>query len=186
MIAGVDEAGRGPLAGPVVAAAVVLSASQPISGLADSKRLSARARDRLFHEILAHAQCHAVGIATVEEIETLNILQASLLAMRRAVLALPCLPQQILVDGLHTPAVPCAARALVGGAGLEPAIMAASILAKVSRDAMMDELDQHYPAYGFARHRGYGTAAHLAALRRHGPCPAHRKTFRPVAEWRTA
>ena len=106
--------------------------------------------------------------------------------MRRAVLALPCLPQEILVDGLHTPAVPCAARALVGGDGLEPAIMAASILAKVSRDAMMDELDQHYPAYGFARHRGYGTAAHLAALRRHGPCPAHRKTFRPVAEWRTA
>ncbi len=186
MIAGVDEAGRGPLAGPVVAAAVVLSASHPIVGLADSKRLSARARERLQHQILAHAQYHAVGIATVEEIETLNILQASLLAMRRAVLALPCLPAEILVDGLHTPAVPCAARALVGGDGLEPAIMAASILAKVSRDAMMDELDQHYPVYGFARHRGYGTAEHLAALRRYGPCPAHRKTFRPVAEWRTA
>jgi len=179
MIAGLDEAGRGPLAGPVVAAAVVLA--EPIDGLADSKKLSARQRERLAVLIKASATGWALGIASVEEIDTVNILQATLLAMRRALLSLPCAPTLALVDGLHLPALPCPARALVGGDGLEPAIMAASILAKVARDSMMDELHEQYPVYGFARHRGYGTAVHLAALREHGPCPAHRRSFRPIA-----
>jgi len=181
MIAGLDEAGRGPLAGPVVAAAVVLAA--PIEGLADSKKLSARQRERLAMLIKSSATGWALGVASVEEIDTLNILQASLLAMRRALLSLPCAPALALVDGLHLPELPCPARALVGGDGLEPAIMAASILAKVARDTLMDDLHAHYPVYGFARHRGYGTAVHLAALREHGPCPAHRRSFRPVAQW---
>jgi ribonuclease HII len=181
MLAGVDEAGRGPLAGPVVAAAVILSPSRPIAGLNDSKRLSARQRERLYEAILLHAEAQALGIASVEEIDRLNILQANLLAMQRAVLALRVSPSEILVDGLHVPKVACRARALIGGDGLEPAIMAASILAKVARDRMMDRLHAEYPVYGFDRHRGYGTAVHLAALREHGPCPAHRMSFRPVA-----
>lgn len=182
MIAGVDEAGRGPLAGPVVAAAVVLAS--PLDGLADSKKLSARQRDRLALQIKAAATAWTLGVASVEEIDTLNILQASLLAMRRAVEALPQVPALALVDGVHIPAaLPCSARALIGGDGLEPAIMAASILAKVARDAMMDELHAQYPLYGFDRHRGYGTPMHLAALRQHGPSAAHRRSFRPVAEW---
>lgn len=182
MIAGVDEAGRGPLAGPVMAAAVILSPGVPIPGLNDSKRLTARRRERLHDEILANAAAYALGVASVEEIDTLNIFRANLLAMQRAVEGLPVAPTLILVDGLHVPCVACVARAVVGGDGLEPAIMAASILAKVTRDRLMDELDAQYPAYGFARHRGYGTAEHLAALRVHGPCPAHRRSFRPVAE----
>lgn len=181
MIAGVDEAGRGPLAGPVVAAAVILSS--PIDGLADSKKLTARQRERLAPQIRASAMAWALGVASVEEIDALNILKASLLAMRRAVEALPQCPSLALIDGVHAPALPCPARALIGGDGLEPAIMAASILAKVARDAMMDELHAQYPLYGFDRHRGYGTPAHLAALRQHGPSAAHRRSFRPVAEW---
>ena len=184
MIAGVDEAGRGPLAGPVVAAAVVLSPARIIRGLADSKRLSARRRERLCAEILADAASYGIGVASVEEIDALNILQATLLAMQRAVWALSPAPLEVLVDGLHTPVLACAARAIVRGDSSEPAIMAASIVAKVTRDALMDELDARYPAFGFGRHRGYGTVAHLAALRAHGPCPAHRHSFRPVREWR--
>ena len=183
MIAGVDEAGRGPLAGPVVAAAVVLSPTRTILGLADSKRLTAPRRARLHTEILATALAYGVGIASVEEIDALNILQATLLAMQRAVWALSPPPEEVLVDGLHTPALACRARAIVRGDSSEPAIMAASILAKVTRDALMDELDARHPEFGFGRHRGYGTAAHLVALRVHGPCPAHRRSFRPVREW---
>ena len=185
MIAGVDEAGRGPLAGPVVAAAVVLSPARIIHGLADSKRLSARRRESLYAEILTDAASYGIGVASVEEIDALNILQATLLAMQRAVWALSPAPLEVLVDGLHTPVLACRARAIVRGDSSEPAIMAASIVAKVTRDALMDELDARYPVFGFCRHRGYGTVAHLAALRAHGPCPAHRHSFRPVREWRT-
>lgn len=181
MIAGVDEAGRGPLAGPVVAAAVVLVA--PMDGLADSKKLSARQRESLEQRIKSSAFAWGLGVSSVEEIDTLNILQASLLAMRRAVEALPQAPTLALIDGNQLPALDCPARTLIGGDGLEPAIMAASILAKVARDALMDALHTRYPLYGFDRHRGYGTVAHLTALRQHGPCPAHRRSFRPVAEW---
>ncbi len=179
-VAGLDEAGRGPLAGAVVAAAVVLDPARPIPGLADSKTLTAGARERLAASIRAQALGWALGQASREEIDRLNILQASLLAMQRAFAALPLVPARALVDGNRCPALPCAVEAIVGGDALEPAISAASILAKVARDAQMVELDARYPGYGFAVHKGYPTVAHLEALARLGPCPEHRRSFAPV------
>ena len=180
LIAGVDEAGRGPLAGPVVAAAVILSHPGDVAGLKDSKQLTSSKRERLAGTIRSRAVAWALGTAGVEEIDRLNILRATLLAMSRAVGALGVAPQRVLVDGNHTQKVSCEARAVVGGDRSIPAISAASILAKVARDAMMKELDTLYPAYGFCRHKGYPTAAHREALIRFGPCPAHRRSFRPV------
>lgn len=180
LICGVDEAGRGPLAGPVFAAAVILDDPPRIKGLADSKKLTAKRRDALFDEIKLQAVAWAVASASVEEIDEINILQASLLAMRRAVLALKLQPATILVDGLHVPKVAMPARAIVQGDATVPAISAASILAKVARDAAMLELHATYPDYGFDRHKGYGTAVHMAALRRLGATPAHRRSFAPV------
>ena len=182
LVAGVDEAGRGPLAGPVVAAAVILDERHPIQGLADSKKLTALRRERLFDEIRAKALCCSIAEASVEEIDRLNILQATLLAMRRAVAGLRLKPNKVLVDGNRLPTLEVLAEAIVGGDALVPAISAASILAKVHRDRWCLTLDQQYPQYGFAQHKGYGTAAHLAALRAHGPCAQHRTSFRPVTE----
>jgi len=182
LVAGVDEAGRGPLAGPVVAAAVILDDLQPIKGLADSKLLTAQRREKLFDEIRAKALCCSIAQASVEEIEELNILQATLLAMRRAVDGLRLKPNLVLVDGNRLPVLAMRSEAIVSGDALVAAISAASILAKVQRDRWCVELDLQYPQYGFARHKGYGTAEHLAALRLHGACPQHRKTFRPVLE----
>ncbi len=182
LIAGVDEAGRGPLAGPVVAAAVILDDLNPVLGLADSKQLSALRRERLFDEIRAKALCFAVAQASVEEIDTLNILQATLLAMRRAVEGLRLAPKLVLVDGNRRPPLPMRCEAIVKGDALVAAISAASILAKVTRDRWCQDYDLHYPAYGFAQHKGYGTAQHLAALQAQGACPQHRKTFAPVAQ----
>ncbi|MDZ7939198.1 MAG: ribonuclease HII [Rhodoferax sp.] len=183
LVAGVDEAGRGPLAGPVVAAAVILDEMNPIAGLDDSKKLTALRRERLYDEIRAKALCCSVAQASVEEIDRLNILQATLLAMRRAVEGLRLRPAKVLVDGNRLPVlVGVLAEAIVGGDALVPSISAASILAKVTRDRWCAELDQQYPQYGFAAHKGYGTAVHLAALRAHGACPEHRKTFAPVTQ----
>ena len=182
LIAGVDEAGRGPLAGPVVAAAVILDEKNPIRGLADSKTLTALRREKLFDEIRAKALCCSIAEASVEEIDRLNILQATMLAMRRAVEGLRLKPAKVLIDGNRIPVMDILAEAIVKGDSLIPAISAASILAKVSRDRWCAELDLTYPQYGFAGHKGYGTAEHLAALREHGACPQHRKTFSPVAQ----
>jgi len=182
LVAGVDEAGRGPLAGPVVAAAVILDDLQPIKGLADSKKLTAMRREKLFDEICAKALCCSIAQASVEEIEQLNILQATLLAMRRAVEGLRLKPKLVQVDGNRLPVLDVRAEAIVQGDALVPAISAASILAKVTRDRWCAEYDLQFPQYGFAKHKGYGTAEHLAALQLHGACPQHRKTFRPVAE----
>lgn len=182
LVAGVDEAGRGPLAGPVVAAAVILDDLKPIKGLADSKKLSASRREKLFDEIRAKALCFSIALASVEEIDQLNILQATLLAMRRAVNGLRLKPSMVLVDGNRLPIIDVRAEAIVKGDSLVPAISAASILAKVHRDRWCMEVDLVYPQYGFAGHKGYGTAVHLAALKRHGACPEHRKTFKPVTE----
>jgi len=184
LLAGVDEAGRGPLAGPVVAAAVMLDPRAPIAGLNDSKKLTARVRERLFDEIRARALCCSVAQASVQEIDQLNILQATLLAMRRAVLGLRLPPKLVLVDGNRLPVLPMRAEAIVGGDARVAAIAAASILAKVTRDRWCVELDAQYPAYGFAQHKGYGTAVHLQALHQWGPCPQHRHTFAPVARCR--
>jgi ribonuclease HII len=181
LIAGVDEAGRGPLAGPVVAAAVILDERNPIAGLADSKALTARRREQLFDEIRAKALCCSIAQASVEEIDTINILQATLLAMRRAVEGLRLKPSLVLVDGNQLPVLDVRAEAIVKGDSKVQAISAASILAKVTRDRWCAELDAQYPEYGFAGHKGYGTAAHLQALQTHGACPQHRKTFAPVA-----
>ena len=181
LIAGVDEAGRGPLAGPVVAAAVILDPDCKMRGLRDSKTLSADQRERLAIMIRAEAIAWAVGSADVAEIDALNILQASMLAMRRAVAALSVAPTKALVDGDHCPAFGCPAHAIVKGDRDIPSISAASIIAKTARDAMLLELDRVYPVYGFAQHKGYGTREHLAALTRHGPCPAHRR-FMPVVQ----
>ena len=180
LVAGVDEAGRGPLAGPVVAAAVILDDRQPIAGLADSKVLSPRKRERLFDEIRAKALACCIAEASVEEIDRLNILQASLLAMRRAVEGLRLLPHRVLVDGNQLPVLNMPAAAIVSGDAKVPAISAASILAKVYRDRLCLALDRDYPDYGFAAHKGYPTAAHLAALRQHGACPVHRRSYAPV------
>ena len=182
LIAGVDEAGRGPLAGPVVAAAVILDDLKPIKGLADSKKLSAARREKLFDEIRAKALCCSIAQASVQEIEELNILQATLLAMRRAVEGLRLKPAKVLVDGNRLPVLDVLAEAIVQGDALVPAISAASILAKVTRDRWCAEYDLQFPQYGFAKHKGYGTAEHMAALKAHGACPEHRKTFRPVAD----
>ena len=182
LVAGVDEAGRGPLAGPVVAAAVILDDHKPIKGLADSKKLTALRREKLFDEIRAKALCCSVALATVEEIDRLNILQATMLAMQRAVKGLRLKPAKVLVDGNRLPVLDVVAEAIVSGDALVPAISAASILAKVTRDRMLDELHAQHPLYGFDRHKGYGTAQHLAALREHGPLPAHRRSFAPVAQ----
>lgn len=180
LVCGVDEAGRGPLAGPVLAAAVILDPICPISGLADSKALSPRQRQRLALEIRARALAWSVAAASVEEIDTLNILQASLLAMRRAVEALHVLPQQVLVDGLHRPQLAVPVRAVVKGDERVAVISAASILAKVARDECMVALHHEHPLYGFDRHKGYPTAAHLAALRANGVSAVHRRSFAPV------
>lgn len=181
LMAGVDEAGRGPLAGPVVAAAVILDDQNPIRGLNDSKQLSARRREALFDEIRARSLCCAIAEASVEEIDALNILQATMLAMKRAVEALRLPPKLVLVDGNRLPALAVRAEAVVKGDALVPAISAASILAKVHRDRVCAELHLRYPAYGFDQHKGYGTAQHLAALQAHGPSACHRMTFAPVA-----
>jgi len=182
LVAGVDEAGRGPLAGPVVAAAVILDPRHPIPGLADSKTLSPAKRERLFHEIRAKALCCSVAQASAQEIDALNILQATLLAMQRAVAGLRLPPKLVLVDGNRLPVLPMRADAIVKGDSKVAAIAAASIVAKVHRDQLCVALDALYPAYGFAKHKGYGTAEHLAALALHGPCPEHRTSFRPVAQ----
>ena len=180
LVAGVDEAGRGPLAGPVVAAAVILDARQPIAGLADSKKLTALRREKLFDEILAKALCCSIAEASVEEIERLNILQATMLAMQRAVEGLRLKPGHVLVDGNRLLTLGMTSEAIVTGDATVPAISAASILAKVTRDRWCAQVDVDYPQYGFAGHKGYGTAAHLQALQDHGACPLHRKTFAPV------
>jgi ribonuclease HII len=179
--AGGEEAGRGPLAGPVVAAAVILDDQQPIIGLNDSKKLTAARRERLFDEIYAKALCCSIAQASVQEIDELNILQATLLAMRRAVLGLRLKPAQVLVDGNRLPVLDIPAEAIVKGDALVPAISAASILAKVHRDRWCRQVHEELPQYGFAGHKGYGTAAHLAALQLHGPCVHHRRSFAPVA-----
>jgi ribonuclease HII len=180
--AGVDEAGRGPLAGPVVAAAVILDELHPIQGLADSKILTPLRREKLYDEIRAKALCCSIAQASVEEIDRLNILQATMLAMKRAVEGLRLKPVKVLVDGNRLPVLDMLAEAIVKGDALVPAISAASILAKVYRDRWCAQYDLEYPQYGFAGHKGYGTAEHLAALHKHGACPQHRKSFRPVAE----
>lgn len=180
LIAGVDEAGRGPLAGPVVAAAVVLDPAQPIIGLADSKQLSASRRAALALEIRSRALAFGIASATPAEIDIHNILQASLLAMSRAVAQLALTPQQVLVDGNRCPQLPMPVQAIVKGDSRVPAISAASILAKVHRDELMCALDREFPDYGFAVHKGYPTAVHLQALQVFGPCPIHRRSFAPV------
>ena len=182
LIAGVDEAGRGPLAGPVVAAAVILDDLQPIKGLNDSKVLTARARDRLFDEIHAKALCFCIAQASVEEIDQLNILHATMLAMRRAVEGLRLRPHKVLVDGNRIPTLRIAAEAIVKGDAKVKAISAASILAKVHRDRLCLQLHELHPQYGFDGHKGYPTSAHLSALREHGPCPEHRRSFAPVRD----
>jgi ribonuclease HII len=182
LVAGVDEAGRGPLAGPVVAAAVILDPARRIRGLADSKVLSPQRRSELVDAIRAKALCVAVGMATVEEIDTLNILQATLLAMRRAVDGLRLKPVKVLVDGNQLPRLPVRAEAIVDGDAKVKSISAASIVAKVHRDLLCLQLDALHPQYGFAVHKGYATPDHLAALRLHGACIAHRRSFAPVRE----
>ena len=181
LVAGVDEAGRGPLAGPVAVAAVILDPARPIDGLNDSKKLSERRREALFPLICDHALAWRVEFVEPGEIDALNILQATLTGMRRALQALAPAAGLALIDGNRLPKdLPCPARAIVGGDALEPAIMAASILAKVARDRHMLALHREYPQYGFDRHKGYPSAAHLAALSAHGPCPQHRRSFAPV------
>ncbi|SMF44369.1 ribonuclease HII [Pseudogulbenkiania subflava] len=184
MIAGVDEAGRGPLAGAVFAAAVILDPARPIVGLADSKKLSEKQRDELAPQIRERSLAWCIASASVDEIDRLNILQATMLAMSRAVAGLSVLPGEVLIDGNRVPkgiAVP--ARAIVKGDALEPAISAASILAKTARDAELVALDALHPEFGFARHKGYPTAEHLAAIERFGVLPEHRRTFGPVKAW---
>ena len=180
LIAGVDEVGRGPLAGAVVAAAVILDPSNPIAELADSKKLSEKKRQQLFEEIKQKSQAWSVGRAEVEEIDSINILQASMLAMQRAVENLSVVPEHVLVDGNRCPCLPCAATAVVKGDDRVPVIAAASIIAKVVRDREMDKLDRQYPGYGLAKHKGYPTKAHLAALQTLGVSDIHRRSFGPV------
>jgi ribonuclease HII len=180
LVAGVDEAGRGPLAGPVVAAAVILDDQQPIKGLNDSKKLSAARREKLYDEIRAKALCCCIAEASAEEIDQINILQATMLAMRRAVEGLRLKPVQVLVDGNRIPVLNVPAEAIVKGDAKVASIAAASILAKVHRDRLCERMHEAYPGYGFATHKGYPTADHLGLLAQLGPCPEHRKTFGPV------
>jgi ribonuclease HII len=182
LIAGVDEAGRGPLAGPVVAAAVILDDERPIAGVDDSKRLSAKQRERLFDVIMGQALCVSIGQASAAEVDAINVLQATMLAMRRAVEGLRLAPIKVLVDGNQLPRLPMLAEAVVGGDGRVACIAAASIVAKVTRDRLMTELDQTLPGYGFAQHKGYGTAQHMQALKRLGASAQHRRSFAPVVE----
>lgn len=182
LVAGVDEAGRGPLAGPVVAAAVILDELHPIAGLADSKKLTPARRAKLYDEIRAKALCFSIAEASVEEIDQINILQATLLAMRRAVLGLRLKPAMVLVDGNRLPLLDVPAEAIIKGDTLVPAISAASILAKVHRDRWCAQVDAEFPQYGFAGHKGYGTAVHMEALREHGACIHHRRSFAPVSQ----
>jgi ribonuclease HII len=180
-VAGVDEAGRGPLAGPLVVAAVILDQARPIAGIGDSKALAEARREALFPEILAHALAHCIVVVEVGEIDRLNIFQATMQGMRRALRGLAPMADLALVDGNRLPPdLPCNARAIVGGDASEAAIGAASILAKVTRDRLMRELDRRHPDYGFARHKGYPTPEHLDALLRFGPCSEHRRSFAPV------
>ncbi len=182
-IAGVDEAGRGPLAGPVTVAAVILDPTHPIAGLNDSKQLSERKREALYPLILERALAWRIEFVEADEIDRLNIQQATLTGMQRALEGLAITPQHALIDGNRIPNhLPCPATAIIGGDASEPAISAASILAKVSRDRRMLELHAHYPHYGFDRHKGYPSAAHRAALLTHGPCPEHRRSYAPVRE----
>ena len=181
LTAGVDEAGRGPLAGPVVAAAVILDDLNPIQGLNDSKKLTAKRREALFDEIRARALCFAIAEASVQEIDQINILQATMLAMKRAVEALRLPPKLVLVDGNRLPTLSIRSEAIVQGDAFVPVISAASILAKVHRDRLCEAMHQRYPLYGFDQHKGYGTAQHMAALQAHGPSDCHRMTFAPVA-----
>lgn len=183
LVAGIDEAGCGPLAGPVVVAAVILDPARPLDGLDDSKKLTAARREALYPCIVECALAWRVEFVRVDEIDALNILQARLLGMRRALCALTPAAAFARIDGNRLPKdLPCPAEAVVGGDGLDPAIMAASILAKVARDRAMVELHAQYPHYGFDRHKGYPSAQHLAALREHGPCPQHRRSFGPVQQ----
>lgn len=180
-IAGVDEAGRGPLAGPVVVAAVILDPARPVDGLADSKQLSAKRREYLYALIVERALAHSIVRVEAGEIDRINILNATLTGMARALATLASAPSFALIDGNRLPkSLPCPARAIVRGDATEPAISAASILAKVARDRILCEFDQRWPGYGFARHKGYPSPAHLDALRRLGPCPEHRRSFAPV------
>jgi len=181
-LCGVDEAGRGPLCGPVVAAAVILDPARPIVGLADSKKLSEKRRDRLAIEIREKALAWCIAEASVEEIDRLNILHATMLAMQRAVAGLAVLPDRVLVDGNRCPRLDLPCEAVVKGDSLVAEISAASILAKTARDAQLRELDKLYPQYGLAGHKGYPTAGHLAALRAHGACDIYRKSFGPVRD----
>ncbi len=181
LVAGVDEAGRGPLAGPVVVAAVILDRRRRIAGLADSKVLTATRREELEQQIRARVQAFAVVVIDIDIIDRINILQATLLGMTRALMALAPLPQLALIDGNRLPReLPCEGRAIVDGDALEPAISAASILAKTERDRIMCALDRQHPGYGFAQHKGYCTPEHFEALERLGPCPIHRRSFAPV------
>jgi len=180
LTAGVDEAGRGPLAGSVAAAAVILDPARPIAGLADSKTLSPRRREQLATLIRERALAWHIAYASVAEIDALNILQATFLAMQRAVAGLSVAPELALIDGNRAPALPCATRTIVKGDASVAAIAAASILAKTARDAELMRLHERYPEYGFDQHKGYGTALHLARLAQHGPCPEHRRSFAPV------
>ena len=180
LICGVDEAGRGPLAGAVFAAAVILDPARPIAGLADSKKLSEKKRDALAIEIKEHALAWVIASSSVEEIDEINILQASLLAMKRAVESLGVVPTEVLIDGLHCPSLPMTMRAIVQGDSKEATISAASILAKTARDADLYELDKLYPEYGFAKHKGYPTSLHIQVLEQHGVLSIHRKSYAPV------
>ncbi len=181
LVAGIDEAGRGPLAGSVYAAAVILDPLKPINGLMDSKKLSEKKRDQLALEIRENALSWSIACASVEEIDNINILQATMLAMKRACLGLSVSPGLVLIDGNRVPAdMPMACRAIIKGDALESCISAASILAKTARDASLKAMHEQYPAYGFDQHKGYGTALHLERLRLHGACPEHRRSFAPV------
>ena len=180
-IAGVDEAGRGPLAGPVIAAAVILHPEKPIVGLGDSKKLTEKQRENLFDIIYERAFSVGVGRAEALEIDEINILQATMVAMQRAVANLTIMPHFVLVDGNRSPGFPCPSRAIIKGDQSEPAISAASIIAKVTRDREMCQLDQKYPEYQFAKHKGYPTKDHMAMLKQYGPCPIHRRSYAPVA-----
>ncbi len=183
IICGVDEAGRGPLAGNVVAAAVILDSTQPIMGLNDSKKLSEKQREKLYQEIITYAKCYAIAEANVAEIDTINILQASLLAMQRAISQLAIRPDKALIDGNKIPKSEILCEAIIGGDALIAEISAASILAKVTRDRQLIELDRHYPEYGFARHKGYGTKEHLRAIEQHGIIQGiHRTSFAPIKQ----